>query len=70
MGRGGGGVRFTLIFRDLRHITVNVTCEPYLDPHSKDSNGILCNSPHFVDEETTAQKSKVSHPTAEIKGKM
>lgn len=51
MGRGGGGVRFILIFRDLRYIIVNVTCEFYLDFYLKDLNGILCNFFYFVDEE-------------------
>lgn len=62
-------VWFTLINRDLWHMTANVMCETYSDPHSKDSHVIWFHSLHFVDAETTAQKSKVFHWTVEIKGK-
>lgn len=50
---------FSLINRDLEEMRANGTCEPILNSHSKDSYIILFNAPHFVDKETTAQKSKL-----------
>lgn len=55
------GRQADLINRDLRDKTANVTCEPHLRVSIPQIHVILLNSPHFVEEETMAQKSKVSH---------